>query len=102
MNIRFLAFADQEVDDAVAWYDQQGTEVSRGFLDDLDRAVRLAKTYPLLATQIGPEIRRLLLVRYPYSLVYGIDGNTLVIIAVAHQQREPRYWADRLKPNEND
>jgi plasmid stabilization system protein ParE len=96
MNIRFLTVADQEVDDAVAWYDQQGNDVSRGFLDDLDRAVRLAKTYPLLATQIEPEIRRLLFVRYPYSLIYGIDADTLVVIAVAHQQREPRYWADRL------
>ena len=96
MNIRFLTVADQEVDDAVAWYDQQGNNLSVGFLDDLDRAVRIAKTYPLLATQVEPEIHRLLFVRYPYSLIYGIDEDTLVVIAVAHQQREPRYWADRL------
>ncbi|HYJ89275.1 MAG TPA: type II toxin-antitoxin system RelE/ParE family toxin [Pyrinomonadaceae bacterium] len=96
MNIRFLTVADQEVDDAVGWYAQRDNDVSRGFLDDLDRAVRLARTYPLLATQIEPEIRRLLFLRYPYSLIYGIDEDTLVIIAVAHQQREPRYWADRL------
>ena len=93
MKIRFLTLADQEVDDAVAWYDQQGPNVSRGFLDDLDRVVRLAKTYPLLATQIEPGIRRLLFVSYPYSPLYGIHEN---IIAVAHQQREPRYWADRI------
>ena len=70
MNIRFLTLADQEVDDAVGWYDQQGTDLSRGFLDDLDRTVRLANTYPLLAIQTGPGIRRLLLVRYPYYLIY--------------------------------
>ncbi len=96
MNVRFLALADQEVDEAVAWYGKQSNDISRGFLDDLDRAVRLAKTYPLLATQIEPEIRRLLFVRYPYSLLYGIDEEAIVIIAVAHQQREPRYWADRV------
>jgi plasmid stabilization system protein ParE len=96
MNIRFLTVADQEVADAVGWYDRQGNELSRGFLDDLDRTVRIAKAYPLLATQIEPEIHRLLFVRYPYSLIYGIDVDTLVIIAVAHQQRKPRYWADRL------
>ena len=96
MNVRFLALADQEVDEAVAWYGKQGHDISRGFLDDLDRAVRLATAYPLLATQIEPEIRRLLFVRYPYSLIYGIDNESIVIIAVAHQQREPRYWTDRV------
>ncbi|MEP6912715.1 MAG: type II toxin-antitoxin system RelE/ParE family toxin [bacterium] len=96
MNVRFLAPAQQEVDEAVAWYGKQGKDISRGFLDDLDRAVRLAKTYPSLATEIEPEIRRLLFIRYPYSLVYGIDEEMIVIVAVAHQQRKPRYWADRV------
>lgn len=96
MNIRFLTFADQEVDDAVEWYEQKGHDASHGFLNELDHAVRLVKTYPLLATSIEHEIRRFLFVSYPYALIYGIDEDTIVIIAVAHQQREPRYWADRI------
>lgn len=97
MNIRFLTVADQEVDEAVAWYEQQGKDASRGFLDELDHAVRLVNTYPLLAKLIGPEIRRFLFIRYPYALIYGIDQDTIVIIAVAHQQREPHYWSDRIE-----
>ncbi|MGI9067174.1 MAG: hypothetical protein ACR2HX_12335 [Pyrinomonadaceae bacterium] len=50
MNIRFLILADQEVDDAVAWHDEQTEGLGRDFLDELDRVVRLIKTYPLLAT----------------------------------------------------
>ena len=52
MNIRFLTVADQEVDDAVEWYEQQSKDASRGFLDELDHVVRLVKTYPLLARLI--------------------------------------------------
>jgi toxin ParE2 len=95
MNIRFLSLADQEVDDAVRWYEEQREGLSRTFLDELDRAVRLVKAYPLTATQIEPEIRRFLFAHFPYSLIYGIDQETIVVIAVAHQHREPRYWADR-------
>ena len=62
----------------------------------LDRIVRLVRTHPLLATQIESEIRRFLFARFPYSLIYGIDHETIVVIAVAHQHREPRYWADRV------
>jgi len=46
--------------------------------------------------QIEPEIRRFLFTCFPYSLFYGIDENTIVVIAVANQHREPEYWADRI------
>jgi len=56
MNIRFLTLAQQEVDDAVFWYSNQTEGASREFLDELDRAVRLIKSYPLAFTEIeaGP------------------------------------------------
>ena len=97
MNIRFLSIANQEVDDAVAWHNEQAHGLGRDFLDELDRVVRLIRTYPLVATEVDSEIRRLLFSRFPYSLIYGIDQETIVVIAVAHHHREPRYWADRWK-----
>lgn len=96
MKIRFLTLADQEVDDAVVWYDNQVDGLGREFLDELDRSVRLVRAYPEASTEIEPGIRRWLLARFPYSLVYGIDKETVVVIAVAHLHREPRYWVDRL------
>ena len=100
MKIRFLNLADQEVDDAVRWYEEQAEGLSRDFLDELDRVVRLVRIYPLMATQIEPDIRRFLFSRFPYSLIYGLDQETIVVIAVAHQHRAPRYWADRIDKTE--
>lgn len=97
MNIRFLSFADREVDHAVRWFEEQEDGLSRIFLDELDRIVRLVRLYPLIATQIEPEIHRFLFAHFPYSLIYGIDQQTIVVIAVAHQHQEPRYWADRIE-----
>jgi plasmid stabilization system protein ParE len=91
MNVRFLNLARQEVDDAILWYEERAEGLSREFLDELDRVVRLMRAYPLIATQIEPEIRRFLLTRFPYSPIYGIDQDTIVVIAIAHQHREPRY-----------
>ena len=96
MNVRFLSLANKEVTDAVQWYDEKAEGLGREFLDELDRIVRLVRAYPLMATQIEEEIRRFLFTRFPYSLIYGIDQETIVVIAVAHQHREPRYWADRI------
>ncbi len=97
MNITFLTLAQQEVDDAVYWYRNQAEDASHEFLDELDRAVRLVKSYPLAFTEIEPEIRRCLLARFPYALIYGIEQQTIVVIAVSHLHRQPGYWSDRLE-----
>jgi plasmid stabilization system protein ParE len=96
MNVRFLALAHTEADEAVVWYDEKAEGKGRDFLDELDRVVRLVKAYPLASPEIEPEIRRCLFARFPYSLVYGIDDQTIVVIAIAHSHREPLYWIDRL------
>jgi len=96
VNVRFLTPAQRELDDAVEWYNRQAVGLGREFLDELDRAVRRAAVFPLSYPEIVPAVRRCRLSRFPYGLIYGIDGETLVIVAVAHLHREPRYWIDRL------
>ncbi len=96
MKVRFLKPAQSEVDDAVTWYDSQSRNLGTQFLDDLDRAVRRIVAYPLSSKEIEKEIRRCLLSRFPYGIIYGIDSEVIIIIAVAHLHREPRYWIDRL------
>ena len=95
MKLRFLILAQQELDDAVAWYNEQATGLGQEFLDELDRVVRRAVTFPMSCPEIEPGVRRCLLARFPYGLIYGVDGETLVVVAVAHLHREPRYWVDR-------
>ncbi len=96
MKVRFLKLARLEVDDAVAWYDSQSRSLGTQFLDDLDRVVRRIVAYPLASTKIEDGLRRCLLSRFPYGIIYGIDSKTVIVIAVAHLHREPRYWIDRL------
>lgn len=96
MKIRFSKLAQLEVDDAVAWYDSQSQDLGTRFLDDLDRAIRRIAAFPLSCTEIEPDLRRCLLTRFPYGIIYGIDSDTIVVIAVAHLHRKPRYWINRL------
>lgn len=97
MKVKFLTLARQEVDDAFAWFNERAEGKGVDFLDELDRVVRLVKAYPLASIEIEPEIRRCLFARFPYSLIYGIEDEIIVVIAVAHAHRSPRYWVDRLE-----
>lgn len=96
MNVRFLTLAQQEIDEAVVWFNEQVDGKGMDFLDELDRVVRLVKSYPFASTNIERDIRRCLFARFPYSLIYGVEEQTIVVIAVAHSRRTPRYWMDRL------
>ena len=71
MKIRFLAIARQELDDAVEWYDSQSAGLGRQFLDELDLVVRRIRTYPDSCQEMTPGLRRALLSRFPYGLIYG-------------------------------
>lgn len=96
MKIRFLVLAQRELDDAVVWYNEQAAGLGQQFLDELDRAVRRTVAFPMSCPEIEPEVRRCLLARFPYGLIYGIDRETIVVVAVAPLHREPRYWVGRI------
>ncbi len=96
MKIRFLKPAQSEVDDAFLWYDSQTHGLGTQFLDDLDRAVRRIVAFPLAHTEIEDGLRRCLLSKFPYGIIYGFDSEIVIVVAVAHLHREPRYWIDRL------
>jgi plasmid stabilization system protein ParE len=96
MKVRFLKPAQAEVDDAFAWYEAQSYGLGTQFLDDFDRAVRRVVAYPLASSEIEDGLWRCLLSRFPYGIIYGIDAETIIVVAVAHLHREPRYWIDRL------
>lgn len=96
MRIRFIEAAQGEVDDAAAYYEDREEGRGHDFLDELDRVIRRIKTFPLASTQIEPGIRRCLLARFPYGIIYGIDEDLIIVIAVSHLHREPRYWVDRI------
>ena len=96
MIVRFLKPAQSELDDAFAWYDSQSSGLGTQFLDNIDRAIRRIAAYPLSSVEIEQDLRRCLLSRFPYGIIYGIDSETVIVVAVAHLHREPRYWIDRM------
>ena len=95
MRVRFLALAQREMDDAVAWYNEQSGNLGQEFLDELDRSVRRVVAFPMSCPEMGHGLRRCLLARFPYGIFYGVNNDTLVVVAVAHLHRKPSYWSTR-------
>ena len=96
MKVSLLPPAQLELDEAFVWYESQVVGLGYGFLDEFDRAVRLVATFPALYQQVSPGIRRCLLNRFPYGLLYDQDHGMIIIVAVAHLRQRPNYWLDRM------
>ena len=45
---------------------------------------------------VRPHLRRFLLARFPYSLLYQATGDRIRILAVMHHRRRPDYWTNRI------
>jgi plasmid stabilization system protein ParE len=43
------------------------------------------------------EVRGVTVPRFPYYVAYLIADQRIVVLAVAHERRRPRYWVDRAK-----
>lgn len=95
MKVQFLSPAEREMWDAFDWYERQSPGLGADFLAELDQAAGRIRRYPE-SCPAKDAIRRALLSRFPYALWYAIEEDALVVYAVAHLHREPRYWTDRM------
>ena len=52
MKIRLLKIAQQELDEAVEWYNQQAVGLGLEFLDEFDDSVKLVASFPEISEKI--------------------------------------------------
>lgn len=90
------AFVD--IQSAVDFYDENVAGLGAQFVEQLEADIAKIAEAPKHFFCAYPEIdiRRYPMKRYPYSVFYRIDTTCVMIIAVAHQAREPLQWLDRI------
>jgi len=70
-----------------------------GFYDahiaEVRRAAHTLQQHPELGHRFSRRLRRLLVQRFPYGLLYRIEAEEIFIVAVAHLSRRPGYWRRR-------
>jgi toxin ParE1/3/4 len=97
MNSEFLPEAAEEFREAVRYYEKEAPGVGLRFVAEVRRGVTFITENPYAATGVGSGIRRKILKHFPYSLLYAVESELILIVAVAHQKRRPRYWRGRVE-----
>jgi plasmid stabilization system protein ParE len=92
----FHPSAEQELVDAAAYYEEQRPELGLAYLEEVEHAVNFLACYPEVGLKVRGSMRRLVLPRFPYSLLYRVlEDEQIRILAVAHHKRRPQYWQGR-------
>jgi plasmid stabilization system protein ParE len=65
-------------------------------LTEVEGAVNLLMRYPAAGVVVREFVCRLILPKFPYSLLYRVVNDDLIrILAIAHHKRKPLYWISR-------
>lgn len=97
MKIIFSEYAKRELDDAVNYLELEFEGLGGRFKSEVRSAAERIARHPNAWSLERGDVRKCLLHKFPYNLLYSIEDDHIFVIAVAHQHREPDYWIDRSK-----
>jgi len=96
IGYRFLSAADDEMIEAAVFYDAASNGLGNDFLEDVQQAIDRLCVYPMSGEAVAPGLRKILLHRFPFNVMYSIETDVILVIAIAHHGRQPGYWQTRV------
>ena len=95
MRYVFHLEALAEYSEAVQYYAEQRSEVAQMFINAIEDAVYRIRESPTRWAIVDEDVRRCLTRKFPYSILYTIEQDYILILAVTRCSREPGYWKSR-------
>jgi hypothetical protein len=83
--------------EAVDYYEERRKGLGRDFATEVYSAIERIAVCPKAWTAVENGIRRCLVRRFPYGVIYSERGDKIYILAVMHLRRNPDYWKHRIQ-----
>ena len=91
----------RELERGARWYDQQREGLGDELLDNVNAIFEQLPSGTLYTRPVpgmpNPHVRRVLVERYPYAVIFAETDVAIHVVAIAHLKRRPRYWQGRLR-----
>jgi len=93
--------ANEDLRHASAWYEDRHDRLGFAFLAAVDRTIDSISRWPRTGTSIEGvradlHARRMGVRRFPYYVAYVVLDDHVLVVAVAHERRRPRFWLGRV------
>jgi len=95
MTFLFHPEAESEFHEAINYYEDRERGLGYDFSIEVLATIRNIVTYPTAWPVIEEGVRRCLVNRFPFGVIYSIEKDDIFILAVMHLRRHPDYWKNR-------
>jgi len=95
MKFVFHRDALAEYQEAAQHYAEIDPRLALRFVDAVERAINLIVESPQRWRELDDGIRRCLTRVFPFAILYSVESDHVLIVAVMHCSREPGYWKGR-------
>ena len=96
MRVKFHPEARGELREGKAFYRHRSPLAAIAFAQEIENALSRIAESPLRSPAGEHGVREFVLPwRFPYTIVYRVRESAIIVVAVAHQSREPGYWHGR-------
>ncbi len=96
MKVILLDPAKDELNSTRDYYLQHASpQVAAAFITEFDNIMTLILERPEIGKTLSKRLRILTINKFPYSVIYRIVNDIIIVHAIAHQRRKPGYWAKR-------
>lgn len=93
----YLSPAESDVNAILDYYGLEGNVLQDMFLADLEDSEKQIVQFPESSPARG-KFRRKLLSRFPYSVIYTVKPDEILVVRVFHTSRRPESWRGRQAP----
>ncbi len=94
--IEFHPEAEVEMLAAAQFYEQRAKNLGVTFLSEVEKSVHKISASPFLYPVLKRKVRRCLVQRFPYGILYVVTEDKIFVVAVMHVHRKPWYWMKRI------
>jgi plasmid stabilization system protein ParE len=96
MTFDFHPEARLEYREAAAFYESRRSGLGVAFTLEVEAAIDRMRQNPTAWRVIEQDVRRCLTHTFPYGVLYTVEQESILIVAVMHLHRQPVYWRNRL------
>ena len=97
MSYFFHPAAEAEHLETIAYFELKRPGLGATYLTEFEQVMKIVCKAPhRYPVEKEPDIRRIRMKIFPFTVLYRESSGSIQVLAVAHHRRRPQYWLGRL------